>query len=105
MLGFQTGRARAAARGLQPSSAWFEIVKSQTLAAQQVAPELEHRDGLVVGLGRRTPPPATTGQGRGRLRLPLGARETLCDAPRGRAGLRHSLTEGQMSVLPCGRSV
>ena len=39
MLGFQSGKGGR--QGLQPAEAWFEVVKWQTLAAKQVAQELQ----------------------------------------------------------------
>jgi hypothetical protein len=40
LLGFQSGPGKGGREGLQPSSAWFEIVKRDALAAKQVAAEL-----------------------------------------------------------------
>jgi hypothetical protein len=40
MLGFQTGRGLGGREGLEPSRAWFEVIKWQALAARQVSREL-----------------------------------------------------------------
>jgi hypothetical protein len=40
MLGFQSGAGKGGREGLQPSTAWFEIIKREALAAKQVATEL-----------------------------------------------------------------
>ncbi len=40
VLGFQSGPGKGGREGLQPSHAWLEIVKQDTLAARQVASEL-----------------------------------------------------------------
>jgi hypothetical protein len=40
MVGFQSGPGSGGREGLQPSSAWFELIKREALAARQVAAEL-----------------------------------------------------------------
>src|SRR5581483_8025215 len=40
MLGFQSGPGTGGREGLKPSSAWFDVVKWQALAAKEVAQEL-----------------------------------------------------------------
>ena len=40
MLGFQSNTSNSGRAGLQPSQAWFDVVKWQALAARQVAEEL-----------------------------------------------------------------
>jgi hypothetical protein len=77
-LQFQSAPGQGGRNGLQPKSAWLEIVKLQALAAKQVAAETKIQGCLVVGLaellGRRRRPRQA---GRG-VRLPVGARhETL----------------------------
>lgn len=40
MVGFQSGPGAGGREGLEPSSAWFELIKREALAAKQVAAEL-----------------------------------------------------------------
>ena len=73
VLGFQSGPGAGGREGLQPSSAWFEFVKLEALAAKQVAAELASaRSGRGAG-GRSTSAGADPDK-RGRVRLPVGAR-------------------------------
>ena len=51
MLGFQSAPGTGGREGLQPSKAWYEVVKWQALSARQIAARDEARDRLVVGLG------------------------------------------------------
>lgn len=39
VLGFQTGRGAGGREGLQPDAAWYEVIKWQALAAQQIIAE------------------------------------------------------------------
>src|SRR5207244_13454159 len=40
-LGFQTTKGTGGREGLEPATAWFEVVKLQALAARQVAKEMK----------------------------------------------------------------
>jgi hypothetical protein len=41
MLGFQTAKGQGGREGLEPASAWFEVVKLEALSARRVATELK----------------------------------------------------------------
>ena len=73
MLGFQSAPGAGGREGLQPSKAWYEVVKWNALSARQIAGEMKLADRLVVGLGNVQRGRARPGQARGRLRLSLGA--------------------------------
>jgi hypothetical protein len=100
MLGFQSGGLYGRA-GLQPLEAWLELVKWKTLAARQVATELDV--GTVWSWGWGTFGPASVDPDK-----PLAAcvhlwtrDPRLCDAPTIAAGrLNTSLTDGQIASAP-----
>jgi hypothetical protein len=102
MLGFQSGPGTGGREGLQPSSAWFEVVKLQTLAARQVASELGIASVWSWGWGTFSQA-GTDPDKQAAACVYLWARDqTLCDAA-GAAGegFDTSLTEGQIN-LPAG---
>ena len=111
-LQFNSSPGLGARAGLQPASAWFEIVKLEALAAKQVAREFKIAGGLVVGLGdvqRGGHDRDKTDSG---VRLALGARPALCSGP-GAAwsgtSVRHwtvgqlDLPAGVVCTLPAGQ--
>ena len=82
--------------GLEPSAAWFEIVKLEALAAKSVATQFKLAGDLVVGLGdlrrERHPRPRRR---RGRVRLALDPRpESLQRAGRGGRRVRRVAQRG-----------
>ncbi len=99
-LQFQSAPGQGGRNGLQPSSAWLEIVKLQALAAKQVAAETKIQgvwswgwpSFSVAGVDPDKPAAAC---------VYLWARDTrLCDGPAlAGTGFNASLTEGQI-VLP-----
>ena len=102
MLGFQSAAGTGGREGLQPSSAWFEIVKLQTLAARQVASDLGIATVWSWGWGTFSQA-GTDADKRSAACVYLWARDqTLCDAE-GAAGegFDASLAEGQIN-LPDG---
>jgi len=101
-LQFQSAPGQGGRQGLQPSSAWLEIVKLEALAAQQVAADT-HIEGVwswgwpsfsVAGVDPDKPAAAC---------VYLWARDpALCDGPAlAGAGFDASRTEGQIA-LPAG---
>jgi hypothetical protein len=99
-LQFQSAPGQGGRNGLQPKSAWLEIVKLQALAAKQVAAETKIQgvwswgwpSFSVAGVDPDKPAAAC---------VYLWARDTrLCDGPAlAGSGFNASLTEGQI-VLP-----
>jgi hypothetical protein len=99
-LQFQSAPGQGGRNGLQPKSAWLEIVKLQALAARQVAAETKIQgvwswgwpSFSVAGVDPDKPAAAC---------VYLWARDTkLCDGPAlAGAGFNASLTEGQI-ILP-----
>jgi len=102
MLGFQSGPGTGGREGLQPSGAWFEIVKLQTLAAKQVASDLGIATVWSWGWGTFSQA-GTDPDKQAAACVYLWSRDQgLCDA-KGAAGgsFDSSLTEGQLD-LPVG---
>jgi hypothetical protein len=99
-LQFQSAPGQGGRNGLQPKSAWLEVVKLQALAAKQVAAETKIQgvwswgwpSFSVAGVDPDKPAAAC---------VYLWARDNkLCDGPaRAGAGFNSSLTEGQI-ILP-----
>jgi hypothetical protein len=98
-LQFQSAPGQGGRNGLQPTSAWLEIVKLQALAAKQVAAETKIQGIWSWGwpsfsvAGNDPDKPAAAC-------VYLWARDTrLCDGPSlAGAGFNSSLTEGQISL-------
>jgi hypothetical protein len=98
---FNSSPGLGARAGLEPSSAWFEIVKLEALAAKQVANEFK-LEGIwswgwatysAAGVDPDKPYAACVW---------LWVRsESLCDAPKDVPAFDTSLTEGQL-ILPAG---
>lgn len=105
MVGFQSGPGSGGREGLQPSSAWFELIKQEALAAKQVASELGA--GTVWSWGWGTflhfAPQGADPDKAAAACVYLWARDpSLCDGPAA-AGpdFDPSLTVGQI-ILPAG---
>lgn len=105
VLGFQTGRGAGGREGLQPDSAWFEVVKWQALAARQVVSEFKIASVISWGWGSYTAS-ADNEDKHVSACVYLWARNPgarLCDGPAlAGAGFNPSLTEGQIRRLPSG---
>lgn len=102
VLGFQTARGAGGREGLEPSSAWFRLVKWQTLAARQVARETGVPTVWSWGWGTYRADDTDRDKS-GAACVYLWTRDPrLCDAP-ATVGptFEPSLTEGQI-VLPAG---
>ena len=101
-LGFQTARGTGGREGLQPSSAWFRVVKWQALAARQVARETGIAHVVSWGWGTYRADAVDPDKPRTACVYLWTRDPRLCDAPRVvGADLNTSLTEGQI-VLPRG---
>lgn len=105
MVGFQSGPGSGGREGLQPSGAWFDLIKQEALAAKQVAAELGV--GTVWSWGWGTflhfAPEGADADKAAAACVYLWARDqSLCDGPSA-AGpdFDPSLTVGQI-VLPAG---
>jgi len=102
MLGFQSGPGAGGREGLQPSSAWFEIVKLQTLAARQVATDLKIATVWSWGWGTYTSGGADPDKAAAACVYLWARDQSLCDGPTAAGpGFDPSLTEGQIN-LPIG---
>lgn len=105
MLGFQSGPGKGGREGLQPSHAWFEVVKREALAAKQVAGELGISTVWSWGWGTflHFAPEGADPDKPAAACVYLWARDqSLCDGP-AVAGhdFNSSLSEGQL-ILPNG---
>jgi hypothetical protein len=102
MLSFLSQKGVGGRNGLQPASAWFQVVKWEALSAKEVAAELQL--GSVFSWGWQEWNRAEVDPAKPKAACVwLWARNpNLCNAPR-KLGRRfdHSLTEGQI-VLPRG---
>lgn len=101
-VGFQTTKGTGGREGLQPAQAWFETVKLQALAAQQVAKEMKFNSIWSWGWAEFTTSPGEQDPDKARAAcVYLWTRDpNLCNGP-GSAGngFDRSRTEGQL-VLP-----
>ena len=113
-LQFNSSPGLGARAGLQPASAWFEIVKLEALAAQQVVKEFKIAGIWSWGWATSTPTPTRRSrQARRRVRLALGARSRRSatgprppapgSTPRSPTG-RSTLPADARCVLPRARS-
>jgi hypothetical protein len=101
MLGFQSGPGTGGREGLQPSSAWFQIVKLQTLAAKQVASELGIATVWSWGWGTFSQAGADLDKEAAACVYLWARDQSLCDA-KAAAGdaFDASLLEGQINLPP-----
>jgi hypothetical protein len=97
MLEFVSGTGGR--NGLQPSSAWFEVVKLEALAARQVAGELGLPTVWSWGWATYNPLPADIDKKAAACVYLWARSQTLCDGPAA-AGkdFPDSLTEGQLTL-------
>ena len=102
MLGFQSGPGTGGREGLQPSSAWFEVVKLYTLAGKQIASDLKIATVWSWGWGTFSAAGADPDK-RAAACVYLWARDqNLCDGSSFAGdGFDSSLSEGQIN-LPHG---
>ena len=102
VLGFQStpgGRA-----GLQPASAWYQVVKWEALAARQVARESGIASVWSWGWATFSADKSGDDEKKAAACIYLWTRDgTLCDGPAaGGQGFNASLTDGQIDALPAG---
>ncbi len=100
-LGFQTTKGTGGREGLQPDSAWFEVVKLQALAAKQVVKEMKFHGIWSWGWAEYKAVPGELDSDKARAAcVYLWTRNPkLCNGP-GAAGkgFNRSRTEGQLSL-------
>jgi hypothetical protein len=100
-LGFQTTRGTGGREGLQPARAWFETVKLQALAAEQVAKEMKLHSIWSWGWAEYPTVPGEVDKDKARAAcVYLWARDPkLCNGPAAAGkGFDRSRTEGQLSL-------
>lgn len=99
VVGFHSGPGKGGREGLQPSSAWFEIVKQEALAAKQVGSELGFSAVISWGWGTFLWAPEGADPDKAAAAcVYLWARDpSLCDGPSvAGPGFDSSLTVGQI---------
>ena len=100
-LGFQTTKGTGGREGLEPATAWFEVVKLQALAAKQVAKEMRFHGIWSWGWAEYKAVPGEVDPDKARAAcVYLWTRNpNLCNGP-GAAGkaFDRSRTEGQLSL-------
>jgi hypothetical protein len=102
VIGFQSGPGTGGREGLSPSTAWFDFVKLQTLAAKQVASELGIASVWSWGWGTFSAAGADVDKPAAACVYLWSRDPSLCDAPAAAGpGFDASRTEGQI-VLPAG---
>lgn len=102
VIGFQSGPGTGGREGLQPTSAWLEFVKLQTLAARQVASELGVATVWSWGWGTFTAASVDPDKPAAACVYLWVRSPSLCDGPSAAgSGFNASLTEGQIN-LPAG---
>ncbi len=102
VIGFQSGPGTGGREGLQPTSAWLEFVKLQTLAAKQVASELGVASVWSWGWGTFSEAGADADKPVAACVYLWTRDPLLCDAPAtAGSGFNASRAEGQI-VLPAG---
>ena len=101
MLGFMSAAGQAGREGLQPTSAWLDMVKLNALAAQQVAREAGAGTIWSWGWGTFENAGSADADKPAAACVYLWTRDqSLCDAP-ARGQFNPSLTDGQL-ILPAG---
>jgi hypothetical protein len=104
ILGFHSGPGKGGREGLQPSAAWFEVIKREALAARQVAAELGFSTILSWGWATFSfaPEGADPDKAAAACVYLWAHDQSLCDGPAA-AGpdFGASLSEGQI-ILPAG---
>jgi hypothetical protein len=101
VIGFHSGPGLGGREGLQPTAAWLRFVKLVTLAAKQVAGELQIGSVVTWGWGTFNTAGADADKPKAAC-VSLWARNPqLCDGPAmAGAGFNASLDEGQIALPP-----
>lgn len=100
-VGFQTTKGTGGREGLQPANAWFETVKLQALAAQQVAKEMKFHGIWSWGWAEYSTSPGEADPDKPRAAcVYLWTRDpALCDGPAAAGkGFDRSRIEGQLRL-------
>ncbi|HEU5214110.1 MAG TPA: hypothetical protein VFU30_01080 [Gaiellaceae bacterium] len=103
MLSFLSEKGVGGRNGLQPASAWFQVVKWQALAAKQVSAELHLGSVFSWGWQEWNAKEKDPAKPKAACVWLWARTPTLCNAPR-KVGptFDRSLTAGQISLLPHG---
>ena len=106
-LQFNSSPGLGARAGLEPASAWFEIVKLEALAAKEVVKEFKIAGIWSWGWATFSATAAPDPDKPATACVWLWARDqTLCDGPAAAgAGFDASLTDGQVALAPTARCV
>ncbi|MBV8480233.1 MAG: hypothetical protein JOY72_08000 [Actinobacteria bacterium] len=102
MISFATTNGYGGRNELQPASAWYQVAKWQSLAAQQVAAETGIASVWSWGWGEWNPAEQDPDKPYAMCAWLWARSPALCDAPQAIPGFDASKTEGQLSVLPAG---
>jgi hypothetical protein len=102
MISFATTSGFGGRNNLQPASAWYQVAKWQSLAAQQVAAETGIASVWSWGWGEWNPAEQDPDKPYAMCAWLWARSRALCDAPKAIQGFDPSLTEGQLSVLGPG---
>jgi hypothetical protein len=102
MISFATTSGFGGRNNLQPASAWYQVAKWQSLAAQQVAAETGIASVWSWGWGEWNPAEQDPDKPYAMCAWLWARSRALCDAPKAIQGFDPSLTDGQLSVLGPG---
>ncbi len=99
MLSFLSEKGIGGRNGLQPASAWFQVVKWQALAAKEVSAELGLGSVFSWGWQQWNPKEVDPAKSKAACVWLWARTQTLCNAPRMLGhGFDRSLTEGQIAL-------
>jgi len=102
MISFATTNGFGGRNELQPASAWYEVSKWESLAAQEVAAETGIASVWSWGWGEWNAAEQDPAKPFAMCAWLWARSPTLCDAPKAIPSFDASKTEGQLSVLPAG---
>jgi hypothetical protein len=102
MISFATTNGFGGRNALQPASAWYQVSKWESLAAQQVAAETGIASVWSWGWGEWNVAEQDPDKPYAMCAWLWARSPTLCDAPKAIPSFDVSRTEGQLSVLPTG---
>jgi hypothetical protein len=102
MISFATTTGFGGRNNLQPASAWYQVAKWQSLAAQQVAAETGIASVWSWGWGEWNAAEQDPDKPFAMCAWLWARSPSLCDAPKAIQGFDASTTEGQLSLLPSG---
>jgi hypothetical protein len=102
MISFATTTGFGGRNNLEPASAWYQVAKWQSLAAQQVAAETGIASVWSWGWGEWNAAEQDPDKPYAMCAWLWARSPALCDAPKAIQGFDASTTEGQLSVLRPG---